>query len=71
MSKLHGTSHKNQSFVLFAIEWVWKLILDGFWDLVGTNFGSQVAVRSDFEGICHEVCKWGGVGIDLLPPPPL
>ena len=64
MSKLHGRSHKNQSFVLFAIECVWKLILDGFWGLVGTNFGPQVAVRSDFEGICHEVCKWGGVGVD-------
>ena len=31
MSKLHGRSCKNQAFVLFAIECVWKLILEGFW----------------------------------------
>ena len=62
MSKLHGRSYKNQSFVLFAIECVWKSILDGFWGLVGANFGSQVAVRSDFEGKCYEVCFLRRVG---------
>ena len=62
MSKLHGRSYKNQSFVLFAIEGVWILILDGFCGLVGANFGSQVAVRSDFEGKCYEVCFSEGAG---------
>ena len=71
MSKLHGRSYKNQSFVLFAIECVWKWILDGFWSLIGDNFDSQVAVRSDFESKCYKVCKSGGVGVVCPPSPPL
>ena len=69
MSKLHGRSYKNQSFVLFAIECVWKWILDGFWGLIGDNFGSQVAVRSDFESKCYKVCKSEGSESFGTPPP--
>ena len=49
MSKLHGTSCKNQSFELFAIECVWEYILEGFWGWVGANFGCLLAFRIDLE----------------------
>ena len=57
VSKLHRRSCKNQTSVLFAIECVWKLILEGFWGPVGSNFGFPSAFRSDFESKCYKVCK--------------
>ena len=70
VSKLHGMSYKNQAVVLFVIECVWKSIWDGFWGMIRANFGSLVAFRSDFESKRYKVCKCGGVGCNLLPPPP-
>ena len=57
MSKLHGRSCKNQTFVLFAIECVWELIFEGFCSRDGGIFESQLAFRSDFESKCYNGCK--------------
>ena len=39
-SKQHGGLCKNELCMLFAMGCVWKLILDGFWTPVGSDFGS-------------------------------
>ena len=69
VSKSHGRSCKSQIFVLVAIEWVWKSMLEGFWGRNGSIFGFKLTFRSDFESKCYKVWFLSGAEVVWLPPP--
>ena len=57
-----GGPDKNQTFMLFAIDRVWELLLEGFWGWNGSIFRSQFPFRSDFESKCYKYATQEGSG---------